>query len=56
VRPGVDSPTRFSQKTIAEVECEESEFSTSNIISGDQITKREIQEKTEVIQKYKRID
>lgn len=54
----MDSPTRLSQKnaTIIEVEGEESEISAVNIVTSDQITKREIQEKTEIINKYKRID
>lgn len=54
----MDSPTRLSQKngTILELEGEESEVSAVNIVTSDQITKREIQEKTEIINKYKRID
>eukprot|EP00353_Schmidingerella_taraikaensis_P013304 CAMPEP_0185581288 /NCGR_PEP_ID=MMETSP0434-20130131/18217_1 /TAXON_ID=626734 ORGANISM="Favella taraikaensis, Strain Fe Narragansett Bay" /NCGR_SAMPLE_ID=MMETSP0434 /ASSEMBLY_ACC=CAM_ASM_000379 /LENGTH=40 /DNA_ID= /DNA_START= /DNA_END= /DNA_ORIENTATION= len=39
-----------------EQEVEESEVSALNIVTSDQVTKRELQEKTEVINKYKRID
>jgi len=35
---------------------EESEISAINIQTSDQITKREIEEKTTIINKYKRID
>lgn len=37
-------------------EFEESEISALNSTSADQITKREIEEKTAIINKYKRID
>ena len=42
--------------TIIEQELEESEVSHVNIETAEAITKREIEEKTKVVQKYKRID
>lgn len=49
-----------SQKhsVIVEQDGEESEVSAVNITTGgaEQVTQREIEEKTEVINKYKRID
>ncbi len=43
--------------TISEHEGEESEISAMNIVTtNNQVTKREIDEKTEVINRYKRID
>ena len=42
--------------TIMEQDGEESDASALNIVTGDQITKREIEEKTKAVEKYKRID
>ena len=44
--------------TIVEQDGEDSEANSSavNIMTNDQITKREIEEKTKVVEKYKRID
>ncbi len=52
---------KFAQKkvgnsTIIEQEVEESDVSAMNIETADQVTKREIEEKSKVITKYKRID
>ena len=57
-RQGSQSPAR-SQRTIIEQDGEESEVSAMNIVTAhhkEAITKREIQEKTDVINQYKRID
>jgi len=55
-----ESPFDLSKRgvaaTIMEQEVEESEISALNIVTSDQVTKRELKEKTEVINKYKRID
>ena len=44
--------------TIVEQDGEDSEANSSavNIMTNDQISKREIEEKTKVVEKYKRID
>lgn len=65
VRPGqgMDSPLlhsmrRHQQAVITEQDGEESEVSAMNIVttSHAQATKRELEEKTEIINRYKRID
>ena len=46
-----------AQKTIVEQEVEESDGQSAlNIVTKDQITRNELEEKQKVIDKYKRID